>query len=111
MHVAFVGVPSCPGACYAHKSSNPFDNPVVFREAAAPVYGESAMARNSRNLHWTMSNARPPIISMKPEFPVCSICNRHVVLETAKVDEYGRAMHGECYLLKLQLERTNTPRA
>jgi len=36
---------------------------------------------------------------------VCSICNRHVILEIAKVDEYGHAIHEKCYLLKLKLKQ------
>jgi len=45
------------------------------------------------------------MIPKQPEFPVCPLCNRHVVLETAKVDEYGKAMHEECYLLRLHLKQ------
>ena len=35
--------------------------------------------------------------------PLCCICNKPVPLETSKTDEHGRAIHGECYLLKLHL--------
>jgi hypothetical protein len=31
----------------------------------------------------------------------CSICDKPVALETAKTDEFARAVHEECYLLKL----------
>jgi hypothetical protein len=31
----------------------------------------------------------------------CSICNKPVSLETAKTDEFGRAVHQECYLFKV----------
>ena len=63
------------------------------------------MTRDSQNLGGKSSNARPQIIPRKPEFPVCSICNRHVILEIAKVDEYGHAIHEKCYLLKLKLKQ------
>ena len=33
---------------------------------------------------------------------ICSICNKVVDLEDAKTDESGAAVHGECYVLRLQ---------
>jgi Histidine kinase/Histidine kinase-, DNA gyrase B-, and HSP90-like ATPase len=33
--------------------------------------------------------------------PGCCICNSPVLLETSKTDEYGQAVHEECYVLKL----------
>ena len=45
------------------------------------------------------------IFQLKP-LPVCPICNLAVALEAAKTDEDGRAMHEDCYLLKLGLKRT-----
>jgi hypothetical protein len=33
--------------------------------------------------------------------PLCPICNQPVVLEKAKTDEYGHAIHDECYLDKI----------
>ena len=41
--------------------------------------------------------------------PQCPICNKAVPLETAKADEYGRAIHEHCYLLKVCLEDATTP--
>lgn len=35
--------------------------------------------------------------------PLCPICNMPVLLETAKTDEHGRAIHEECYLLAMKL--------
>jgi len=32
--------------------------------------------------------------------PACCICNTPVLLETSKTDEYGQAVHEECYVLK-----------
>jgi hypothetical protein len=38
--------------------------------------------------------------SPEPEIN-CSICNKPVSLQTARTDEVGRAVHQECYLLKV----------
>jgi hypothetical protein len=35
--------------------------------------------------------------------PGCLICGRAVLLETAKTDEIGMAIHDRCYFLKLKL--------
>jgi hypothetical protein len=39
----------------------------------------------------------------------CSIYDPLVPLEIAKSDEYGRAIHEECYALKMQLKSATTP--
>jgi hypothetical protein len=39
------------------------------------------------------------------ENPLCCICDKPVPLESSKGDEYGRAIHEECYLLKLRLQK------
>ena len=36
--------------------------------------------------------------------PSCRICNDPVLLETSKTDEYGQAVHEECYVLNLSLK-------
>ncbi|HUD68569.1 MAG TPA: hypothetical protein VMQ17_28560 [Candidatus Sulfotelmatobacter sp.] len=41
--------------------------------------------------------------------PLCSICDKHVQLETSKTDEAGRAVHEDCYTLKLQLLIATSP--
>jgi hypothetical protein len=61
--------------------------------------------RRLQNLRWKASNALPRVIPKKPELPVCPICSRPVILESAKVDEQGQAMHEECYLLKIHLQQ------
>ena len=33
--------------------------------------------------------------------PICCICSNSLTLETCKVDEFGKAVHEECYVLKL----------
>jgi hypothetical protein len=42
------------------------------------------------------SNVQP----LRPEIN-CAICNKSVALDASKTDEFGRAIHEECYLLKV----------
>ena len=55
----------------------------------------------------------PPPTKVHPKFRSaavrCSICDRIVALEIAKSDEYGRAIHEECYAIKMQLKSATTP--
>jgi hypothetical protein len=44
---------------------------------------------------------------LQPSKCCCPICARAVSLETANTDETGRAIHQECYLLKLKLKRAS----
>jgi len=46
------------------------------------------------------------ILPKQPE-ALCPICDQLVSLELAKTDECGRAIHEECYVLKLKLERAS----
>lgn len=39
----------------------------------------------------------------------CFICGKPILLEIAKTNEYGRAVHEECYVLRTQLEQATTP--
>lgn len=63
------------------------------------------MARMNPSFHKT----RAVPIPKGPALPACPICNKEVQLETAKRDEVGRAMHDECYFLRLNLRRSTTP--
>jgi uncharacterized Zn finger protein (UPF0148 family) len=36
---------------------------------------------------------------------VCPICNEPVLLETAKTDSDGKAVHEDCYFHKVKLKR------
>jgi hypothetical protein len=36
-----------------------------------------------------------------PWRPECVICKQAVTLEESKADEYGQAIHGECYFAKI----------
>jgi len=49
--------------------------------------------------------ARIRQFTSKSRFPMCSLCNEPVELRTAKTDEDGKAVHEECYTLKMQPPR------
>ena len=40
-----------------------------------------------------------------PLFPTCSLCNEPIELETARTDDYGKAVHEECYEFKIGKRR------
>jgi hypothetical protein len=40
-----------------------------------------------------------------PGLPRCSLCDKLVLLEISKTDESGKAVHEECYLLKMRFKR------
>jgi len=39
---------------------------------------------------------------------MCFICGQPVPLETSKTNEYGRAVHEDCYILRIKLEQATT---
>jgi len=40
----------------------------------------------------------------KPRLPTCSICQKPVDLQIALIDRNGKAVHEECYVLKVRQE-------
>jgi hypothetical protein len=59
-------------------------------------------------LYWLAENIILIVHSFSPKArwrPECVICKESVPLEESKVDEYGKAVHEECYVFKL----TRTP--
>ena len=42
-----------------------------------------------------------PVPTGAQRLPSCPICNDPVLLETSNTDEYGQAVHEECYVLKV----------
>jgi hypothetical protein len=44
----------------------------------------------------------------RPHFN-CSICNQPLDLETAKVDDKGKPVHAECYVLSVALKPPSQP--
>ena len=43
--------------------------------------------------------------------PICPICSEFVDLENGKTDENGKAIHEECYLVKIGLKTATKPSA
>jgi hypothetical protein len=43
---------------------------------------------------------------LKPQLPICSICNKPVEPDIAVTDQDGKPVHEECYVLKLRQEDT-----
>jgi hypothetical protein len=39
----------------------------------------------------------------RPWLPTCVLCKNTVNLETCKTDEYGQAVHEDCYALKIAM--------
>jgi hypothetical protein len=72
----------------------------------------STLMRSAR-VHWISSRhlglRRSPIPRPIPS-PLCSICDKPVPLETCKTNEAGKAVHGECYVLKLKQAATHEQR-
>ncbi len=51
---------------------------------------------------------RIPPKSVSQDVPLfCPICGRVVKIEAAKTDEYGKAIHEDCYVLKVQLKHAS----
>jgi hypothetical protein len=48
-----------------------------------------------------MSALPVPPLPKSPWSPECAICRKSVKLEESKADEYGQAVHGECYVARL----------
>jgi hypothetical protein len=42
----------------------------------------------------------------KSQLPMCSYCANPVEIENATTDEDGKAIHAECYLLRLKEQRS-----
>jgi anti-sigma regulatory factor (Ser/Thr protein kinase) len=65
----------------------------------------ATVPRSATTLSDRLGDRRPAIASsisrVTQQLPDCCICNRTVPLETSKTDEYGQAVHEECYVLKV----------
>jgi hypothetical protein len=51
----------------------------------------------------------PQLVSYQPALARCYLCDKPLPLEDSKTDESGKAVHEECYLLKLRLRQASTP--
>jgi hypothetical protein len=50
--------------------------------------------------HWPEITMSPLVPSS--QYPICPSCSLPVVIENSKTDEKGRAVHEECYVLKIR---------
>ena len=50
-------------------------------------------------------NAFPKRLLKDVSGTFCPICNNPVAMESAKTDENGHAVHEDCYVLKIKLEK------
>jgi|HubBroStandDraft_1064217.scaffolds.fasta_scaffold22571_5 hypothetical protein len=41
-------------------------------------------------------------MSIRTRYPVCPVCNEHVELITARINENGQAFHDDCYVKTLK---------
>src|ERR1035438_8285888 len=48
-------------------------------------------------------------LAFKSEFPICSICNEFIELETTKVDEVGKPVHEQCCVQQISLKKSTRP--
>jgi hypothetical protein len=72
-----------------------------------------ASVRGSRSIRYIRGTPRYPVMPSdeKTQPLVCSHCQQTVELGTARTDEDGKAIHPECYLLRLRMKRgTTSPR-
>jgi hypothetical protein len=56
-----------------------------------------------------LRQSSPAPASSEPGLLRCSLCQMPVPLESSKTDENGKAVHEECYTLRLRLEQATTP--
>jgi hypothetical protein len=63
------------------------------------------LIRIEKSMGWSMAFSRfSRLFKRFPSLP-CPICNRPVPLETAKTDSDGKAVHEDCYFIKIKLKR------
>jgi hypothetical protein len=56
-----------------------------------------------------LGRSSPKLASSESALVRCALCQMPVPLESVKTDENGKAVHEECYLLRLRLEQATTP--
>ena len=50
----------------------------------------------------------PQLVADEPALARCYLCDKPVPLEASKTDENGKAVHEECYWLKIRLREAST---
>lgn len=84
------------------------ENPVIFHrnppsKSCTPADVGNKIMVTKRRL--PMSSAAR---SLTP-FPLCPICSLPVIIEKCKTDENGKAVHEECYVLKIRATLKKPP--
>lgn len=51
------------------------------------------------------------MVSPQKPIHICWMCGNRVSLEKCKIDEYGEAVHENCYVAKMTLQIGNTPQS
>jgi hypothetical protein len=70
----------------------------------------STTVRSLAQAHWCRVFAwRRSVAPEHMRLPLCSICDKPVQLENSKTDEDGKAIHEECYILKLKQNHAPKP--
>lgn len=55
-----------------------------------------------------LKQASPSSVRDRFELPRCILCGNPVLLGNSKTDENGKAVHDECYLLRMRLKRATS---
>jgi hypothetical protein len=55
-----------------------------------------------------LKQAGPELVRSAFELTPCILCNEPVPLDSSKTDEYGKAVHEECFLLRMRLKRATS---
>jgi hypothetical protein len=55
-----------------------------------------------------LQQSGPQVVPRASEITQCALCDKPVPLDTSKTDENGKAVHEECYLLKMRLKRATS---
>jgi len=56
-----------------------------------------------------LRQSSPQLASSEFALIRCALCQMPVPLESSKTDENGKAVHEQCYLLRLRLEQATIP--
>jgi hypothetical protein len=64
-----------------------------------PLALRNVMSLSPQNVSQRFKGKSPPLL--------CRICGKPLAVETCKTDDGGKAVHEECYVLKLKLEQAS----
>src|SRR5580700_375292 len=72
-----------------------------------PVASNRCEPRHAPNVHAWIATSRTAYAVSGGKGALC--CDKPVLLETSKTDEYGKAVHTGCYALMMRLKHGTTP--